>query len=268
MRSSRGNKTSAEFLTGTVLAAWVATWLASSSGCSTAHQMEPLPPLPAPPPPYIQVPHPDGMDQSDLTLIFMDKEAPQLSSLKECDAEFTRLRTKTQSPEELQRGARELVHLDPVRYHWCFYGKFLELEAALKTDLYLDQKQRQVIDAYLFLTPIARAYLLEYRDSRYLRWAVNRYRRLSEYVFYRKVELTPQTAGDLVTADDPLGRIQRDEMSEGDISVLEKYGILSKSAGAKPAVQPLLQVPALERFPAAAAQPGSDPELDLAPEEN
>jgi hypothetical protein len=194
-------------------------------GCSTTTQAPPLAAIPPEPPNYIVVQHPDGLDLGDLRAIFFDKSAPPAEALKDCNADFVKLQARTRSNDELLLGAREFVRLDPTKYHWCFYSKLLELEEQLKTDSFIDERQKHVLATYGFLTPIARAFLMEYQDSRYLRWAVTRYRTISEYVFYRRVELSPQAAVELLSASNPLGNLRPPKDTE--MGVLEKYGIVS-----------------------------------------
>ena len=50
---------------------------------------------------------------------------------------------------------------EPVKYHWCFYGKLLELEEKLKTEPYVDVRQDRVLKTYQFLVPIAKAFAEE-----------------------------------------------------------------------------------------------------------
>ncbi len=194
--------------------------------CKTA-QIEPTPAMPEVPK-YVRVSHPVGLDLGDLRAIFVGKEAPQLEALKTCDADFIKLRELTQSKEEQEAGVRELVKTEPVKYHWCFYGKILLLENQIKDTAYLDEKQKNVLDVFVFLTPISKAFLKEYKDSRYLRWAISRYRRLSEFVFYRKVELNSTMSTDLAIvpplgSNDPYG-FYRESSAETN-GVLEKYGL-------------------------------------------
>ena len=219
---------------GVATSALVLGWILGFGACSTT-QVQPLAILPETPPPYIQVPHPAGLDFGDLLAIFAEKGAPSPDAFKDCDSEFTSLRAKTQSREELLQGARELVRRDPVRYHWCFYSKLYDMDLQLKSAVYLDERQKLVLDRYLFLTPVARAFQVEFNDSRYLRWAVSRYRNVSEHVFFRKVELSPQGAADLAGPVNPFGRYRKsaDPQPQG---ILDKYGILA------PAPQPVLEV--------------------------
>ncbi len=219
---------------GVATSALVLGWILGFGACSTS-QVQPLAILPEAPPPYIQVPHPAGLDFGDLLAIFAEKGAPSPNAFKDCDSEFTVLRVKTQSREELLQGARELVRRDPVRYHWCFYSKLYDMDMQLKSAVYLDERQKLVLDHYLFLTPVARAFQVEFNDSRYLRWAVSRYRGVSEHVFFRRVELSPQGAADLAGPVNPFGRYRKsaDPQPQG---ILDKYGILA------PAPPPLLEV--------------------------
>jgi hypothetical protein len=197
--------------------------LAFGVGCSTT-QNAPIGSLPDLPPEYVQVPHPDGLDRADLIAIFTDLKAPSPETLKTCDADYALLKKRTNSRDEQQMGARELVRRDPVKYHWCFYGKLLELDDRLKNDVYLDEKQKSVLQIYGFLTPMGRAFMQEFADTRYMRWAVHRYRRLSEYVFYRRLELTPRATEELAAASNPFGAVRPNK--ESSTSVLTKYGIV------------------------------------------
>lgn len=203
------------------LGAALTAWIAAIGGCSTA-EVSPKGPLPALPPPYVQVPHPSGYSMSDLRAIFTSAGSPTHEEIKMCDVDFKKLRTATQATAELIQGARELVRRDPVKYHWCYYGKVLQLEDSLMSESYLDEKQKSVIDTYATLTPIARAFMQEYHDSRYMRWGVNHYRTVSAWIFYRKVEMTPQATSELVEASNPFGLLKD---SSPTMPVLEKYGI-------------------------------------------
>jgi hypothetical protein len=195
----------------------------AAGGCSTA-QVAALPPIPPPAPDYVKVPHPEGMDLGDLMAVFTERDAPAPESLKDCDADWKKLSGLTRSRDERAMGLRELVRRDPVKYHWCFYGKLLELERSLQAEAYIDEKQKQVLATFSFATPVAHAFNDEFRDSRYLRWAIARYRRLSEYVFYRKLELTPLMASELGGTMNPWGMLR--PQKDTPASILEKYGML------------------------------------------
>ncbi len=203
-------------------------------GCSSV-KVEPLSPVPPVPPGYVRVPHPEGLDVGDLLAIFTEPEAPAPGELRTCDAEFKKLRSLTVSRAEHAQGARELVRAEPVKYHWCFYAQLANMERAIDETSYLDARQKTVLETYLFVAPIARAFLLEYNDSRYLRWAVSRYRRASEFVFYRRVELGARATSELTAAANPFGLERgRGETANG---VLEKYGLV-KPAPPLPSVAP------------------------------
>jgi hypothetical protein len=253
------------------IALTAAAWIAGTMyfGACTTAEIAPKAPLPELPPAYVQVPHPAGYAMSDLRAIFTTPLAPKPADLKDCDADFKKLHAATQSTSELLEGARELVRRDPVKYHWCFYGKVMELEDYLKADSYLDEKQKAVLDTYAILTPMARAFMEEYHDSRYVRWGVRHYRSVSEWVFYRKVEMTPQMTSELVEASNPFGLLKD---STPDSPVLEKYGIAraepvalppaAENAAAlpptMPATQPAVPVAGASAPSGAAQAPAAD----------
>jgi len=186
------------------------------------------------PPEYVFVTHPGGFGMGDLEALFLDSKVqkPTLEELRECSGDFMKLRGATRSNEEIAIGAREFVRLNPVQHHWCFYSKILDLEQQLKReDFYLEDRQKQVVQAFLYLSPIARAFFSEYQDSRYWRWAIHRYRLLSETFLYRKVDPSPETTLNLVSAAEPMGGLRKvpappAERTQG-FFILEKYGILS-----------------------------------------
>lgn len=219
-------------------------WLLGVGGCSTT-ELKPVPVPTLAAPDYIRVPHPAGFDLVDVRAIFATREAPAPETLKDCSADFLKLKSVVRTADELQRGTRELVKNDPVRFHWCFYGKLLELEASLKATDYLDVRQKSVLSTYEILVPVAKAYLKEYRDSRYLRWAIRHYRNLSQFVFFQKLDQTPQMTAELTEVNNPFG-VWREPASAG--SVLEKYGIIQAVtptpspgiAPAAPSVDPTL----------------------------
>lgn len=196
-------------------------------GCSSAPKQEDgVVPHPQPPiaPPYVHVPHPFKHDMADVQAIFHSKQAPSMDSLKVCDETVEKLREKTVSTEEFRIGVQELVRQDPIGYHWCFYGKILELEKILKEDTFVDEKQKHVLGTYSFLVPVAKGYLAEFHDTRYLRWAISYYTKLSEWVFYRRVETGPAMTQELVEASDAFHE-WRGQSAEGQ-SVLEKYNLV------------------------------------------
>ena len=192
-----------------------------AGGCSTTELPEAPPPPPIPP--LLTLPQPAGSDLSDIRDLFFAKGAPTFESLKECDAPFRKLLAATSSREELAQGVRELVRHQPEKMHWCYYGQLLRLEIDLHGDLYVDERQKRTLDTYEFVTPVARAFLTEFKDSRYLRTAVYRYRHLSEWVFFRRVDLTPKATSELVEASNPWGLLR----GTGDQApILEKYNLL------------------------------------------
>lgn len=196
---------------------WIFLW----SGCTT---IEVVPPLPPNPPVYTQVPHPVGFDLGDLAAIFTDPSAPPFPDFaKTCDQDFRKLVALTVSKKELARGVEELVKKNPAGYHWCFYGKLLLLENELKEDTFVDIRQKKVLETFEFLAPVARAFVNRFYDSRYLRWTVNRYQKISSWIFYRNLALTPKGTLELVDASRPFG-VGREPVTDTD-SILEKYHI-------------------------------------------
>ena len=185
------------------------------------------------PPAYVQVPHPAGYDIGDLRAIMMAAGSPKAEDVQKCDLDMKTLKKVTPSEPEVAEGIRELVKGDPVKYHWCFYGKILELEDALKAESFVDERQKKTLDTYAFLVPVSRAFLLEFHDSRYTRWAVKHYRTISEWVFYRKLELSPQATVDMAEASNPFGFLR--DNSAAPRPVLEKYNIAQPPVAAAPA---------------------------------
>jgi len=112
-----------------------------------------------------------------------------------------------------------------VTQHWCFYGKILELEQKLKEpERLLKGRQELVLDTFGYLTPVARAFHDEMNDSRYWRWAIQRYRWVSDRVFFQRVEPSAETTSVLVTAADPFAWV-RPGASSGE-GILQKYGLI------------------------------------------
>ena len=192
--------------------------------------------------------------------IFVEKGAPDPATLAECDQPLRLLREKTSDVSEWLEAARELVRNEPVAMHWCFYGKLYGLEARLKSLSFLDERQNWIIREFQTLTPLARAFQKEYQDTRYLRWAVNRYRSLSEWVFYRKLELSVDGIAALgPQALNPWGKV-RPPKERIPGSILERYGILQSPAapGAASGAEWAL-------LPAAPAGGGRSPASEPAP---
>jgi hypothetical protein len=247
------------------------TWLGLLPACSTT-EIAPAPVSMVQPPAYIQAPHPAGGSESDLRAIFFDKKAPAAAALKDCGDAYAKLLAATPSLEERRLGLQELVKGEPLKYHWCFYSGIRGLHERLANSDYIDDKQKQVLDAFGFLGPVARAFMAEFRDSRYLRWAVRDYRRLSEYVFYRRLDATPQLTSELVEATNPFGAWH--EVGTGATSpnnetrtVLEKYGLSSsrepaQQASPPPSLPPPMTEPAIEP----AAEPAVEPVIEASAE--
>ncbi len=194
--------------------------------CTTT-QKELPPPMPPPePPPYTRVSHPVGNDIGDVIVIFYKPESPDRKTLTDCDKDFRDLLSKTQVAEEIKQAANEFVKEDPVSYHWCFYSKVLDVEEGVQKQPFLFERQKVVVEGYEFITPIAKAFYREYRDSRYWRWAIEYYKHLSEFVFDERVNTTETTKQELVTGVPSFyGWRAPQEASKSEDRVIEKYGL-------------------------------------------
>lgn len=202
--------------------------LALGQACTTT-EVRPIGAAVTVPPEYVSMSHPKGFEVSDLRALFLDPKSPKLESIQGCDSDYRKLRDLTTIEDEIREGAREMVTRFPVQYHWCFYGKILELENAFKTESYIDLKQKNILTTYAFLVPLARAFLHVFKDSRYLRWSVQHYRHLSEWNFYRRLELSPETTSELVEVANPFG-LWKDSAPVGERSVLKKYHLATSAA--------------------------------------
>lgn len=199
-------------------------------GCSTT-TVEPQPMLPEGPS-YLSVPHPQGFDLSEVELIFRDEQAPKADQLKDCDKDYKEVKRVVTAPEDVERGIRELVEADPVRYHWCFYKQISEMMQRIEArESAIRDRQKAVLDTFEFLAPVAKAFRISFSDTRYQRYAVVRYRELSPWVFYRNVDMTPQATSDLLAGvAQPFGALRAPAQQNG-ASVLERYGIRPSAAG-------------------------------------
>ena len=112
----------------------------------------------------------------------------------------------------------------------------MDIEDYLKSESYIDVRQKYVLASYSFLQPIARGFMSEFHDSRYLRWAIQHYRRISEWVFYRKLDLSPAITSELVDVSNPYGLWRMPSSSRGP--VLEKYNIASDDPTGSPSILP------------------------------
>ena len=195
-------------------------------GCSTT-EVDPLPALPKVPK-YSTVPHPIGYHLVDLKAVFNHPDAVAVDDLSGCDEKIRILKTKTNSLDERKRGARELVAEDPVFFHWCFYSRLVKLHHDINKTDSIKTRQKLVIDAYETLVPLANAFRREFQDTRYYRWAVKDYRKMSEAVFYRSLALTPESSV-LIVESMPSPHALWRKTPDGNRSVLEKYGLKKKT---------------------------------------
>ena len=197
-------------------------------GCSSTTVVAENPVLPTVPE-YVRVPHPVNFELSSLRGILYSSLAPNdiFGSFPEtCAQEFQKLVTMTQSLDERKSAAIEMVSADPERMHWCFYSKISKLQETLQGNTTWKERQDKVFDTFTFLTPIANAFLNTYHDSRYLRWASQYYSKISEMVFYRKVQTTPDSTLAIVQNSqndlEPWLPVKNSPEKE---SVFAKYGI-------------------------------------------
>jgi len=232
------------------------------SGCSSTTVVQDRPSLPEVPE-YVKVPHPANFELASLRSIFHSPLAPTDISTgfsKTCDSEFMQLARISNSIEERNKAAEELVSSDPERMHWCFYSKISSLQETLQTDTTWTERQKQVFDTYTFLTPLANGYLSVYNDSRYLRWATQYYTKISEWVFFRKVVPTAENttaiaSGASTNALDTWIPIENKGPREE--SIFSKYGISlmpSVASGTNP-------LDFTSRVPASEAKPDAPPSV-------
>lgn len=183
-------------------------------------------------PAYTKIPHPEGQESSDLSTIFLSPLAPKdaLGKFAEgCGKELDALRKTSAVQDELKLGGAEVVALDPERSHWCFYSRIQRLHAFLKSDATWTKKERAVIWTYEYLWPIAQGFIMEFNDSRYLRWASSYYQRASEWIFYRKVEGSPENTLAQVNSNSRTLEVTTRRPASASPSVLQKYGISTHS---------------------------------------
>jgi hypothetical protein len=202
--------------------------------------------------PVLALPHPEGYASADLDALLKLPEAPQAP--ESCHVTQRELAKRVLNAQELERGVAELVVDQPAVQHWCFYHRFRHLDSELKELEGILKKQQHVIETYRDVLPIARAFQSEFKDSRYLRWAIQTYRRVSPQVFFRTVELTPEATQELVLIERPFSDWKA---PASGLSVLEKYG-LKEIEGREPA-SAATAPPAVIETPAPTATPAPSP---------
>ncbi len=215
--------------------------LIGCGACSSPMVMPEKTPLPEVPE-YAKVPHPAGFELVDLKAIFLSPMAPTavLGEFADtCDETFKKLTKVTQSHDELSKGTQELVAQDPERMHWCFYAKISRLQDSLQSDTTWSSRQKKVLETFEFLSPVANAYLNQFHDSRYYRWASLYYSKVSEWVFFRKVTPTAENTQTIMATSrtelEPWVPVEK-ETKTG--SILTKYGIsLMPSVATGPATK-------------------------------
>lgn len=121
----------------------------------------------------------------DVKSLFLIKDAPERSQFDKCDFDYQAETMLSKNKEELFTTMPAHVKSDPVRYHWCFYHKILRLEEDLEKQDYIEEKQKLVVERYLFLTHLARIFQVDLDDPRYLDFALHNYKRLRSLYFPR-----------------------------------------------------------------------------------
>lgn len=139
---------------------------------------------------------------SDLKALFLDRKAPALSSLEQCDFDYLAEKRLARTKEELFMAFPAHVQSRPEFYHWCFYSKLLKLRELTPEDGKLSEKQKMVLDNYVFLAHLARVFQADFDDVRYLRFAVLNYQRLSEALFLQPVNPDNSTQIELLLPDE------------------------------------------------------------------
>jgi len=229
----------------------IALMMVITTGCSSTTVVQEKPAIPEVPE-YVKVPHPVNFELASLRAIFYSPLAPQDVQgefSEKCDSEFMKLAEASNSLEERQKAAVELVSGDPERMHWCFYGKVSKLQEVLQGDTTWTQRQKKVFDTFIFISPVANAFLDVYHDSRYLRWATQYYSKISEWVFFRKVTPGPESTMAIVQGAGNSNLepwIPVDTKTSKKDSVFTKYGIsLSPTiAGGENPLDRAVRVPA------------------------
>ncbi len=211
--------------------------LALLASCSNLQVVE-APALPPKMAPALDLPHPMGFGVQELKSLFLAAGAPDRGGLAKCSSDLETLIAKTQLREEIRDGARELVTEDPARMHWCFYERLLSLEEGLRSATDLQTRQTLALTAYRMAVPLARAFQLEFKDSRYIRWAIQRYRAMSPSLFYRKVELTPEATLEMAVLENAFGAWKTEPTPQ---AVLTKYGLRAPVERAPAAAAPTPQ---------------------------
>lgn len=249
----------------------IAFMMILTNGCSSTTVVQEKPVIPEVPE-YVKVPHPASFELGSLRAIFYSPLAPQdiLGEFsKTCDGEFQKLVEVSNSKEERQKAATELVSGDPERMHWCFYGKISKLEEVLQSDTTWSTRQKKVFETFTFLSPVSNAFLEVYHDSRYFRWATQYYSKISEWVFFRKVTPGPEATMAIMQGVGNSGLepwVPVDTKTSKKESVFSKYGISlapTVASGNNPLDQAAKRVPASkEAEKEEEVGPAVDPGLD------
>lgn len=222
----------------------------------------------------VKIEHPQNFSMAALDKMFQKANVlPQSESLKTCDQDFRKALPLAKEKSKQLDLAKELIHLDPQHYHFCFYQQIKNLEESKIKNL--EERQKMVIETYEFLAPIARAFLETYGDSRYLSWAVKEYQQINPVVFYRRVNESEELSASLAKK---LGdEVNLRSPKEVDIDQLHEWGLMldTKSDEAESSVTADSENPETvstvelseptDEIPLAVPAPAAAPVLSVAP---
>lgn len=177
-------------------------------------------------PEWTALPHPTSSAVGSIEQLLQDRVWTSIRPEgfeEKCDQAISELRTHASNEAEFKAGLKELINKHVTYYHYCFYEKLNALEIRLKTEDYIEDRQAVVLKTYRTLTPLARAFMENWRESRYLRVASERYQKLSPRVFFRKVEPSAETTRQLVDLQGT--QEQQERALESPSSVVEKLKV-------------------------------------------
>jgi hypothetical protein len=143
--------------------------------------------------PYMTLPHPIDYRTPSVEALFTNVDPKRDEAIKRCSQVVDQIQTQVVSMEEQKQTLKEWLRKDPSSCHWYFYSSFKQVEQALAQKEYIDEKQKITLEAYSRIVAIAQAFHEEYTDPRYLYFASVNYQRVSQMVFYRKLDLAPET---------------------------------------------------------------------------
>lgn len=180
--------------------------------------------MPAPPE-YIEVVHPASLDIADIRGALRANKAPTAEELAGCLQPLLEVQSLTTGKNEVQQAAVELIHKDAPYYHYCFYSSITSITDTVRDSAILwSKKKSMLLQNFAVLVPLARAFKLEFQDTRYLRVSIRHYKQLSAWVFFRDLELTPEMTAELVDVQTNAFANRR-MVEDRELSVLDRYNV-------------------------------------------